>query len=125
MFAAIFNLYFAACSAGSSFFGFPTWYEYLPENTNVPAGTKCTPAIDLSDPAQVASIVLALIEIMLRISALVAVGFIIYGGFRYILSQGNSDSATAARKTIINAVVGLVIAMVATFVVSFVARTLS
>ena len=113
---------FAACSPGGSFLRFPTWYQYLGNET---VAGKCTPKIDLThNPGQVALIGLALLEIMLRVAGIVAVGFVIYGGFQFILSQGQPDRATAARNSIINAIIGLVIAISATGIVMFVATNL-
>src|SRR4051794_3328444 len=110
-----------ACPHGS-FLNFPTWYRYLPSET---VAGKCTPTIDLTQPAQVSSIVLALIEILLRVAGIVAVGFVIYGGYQFILSQGEPDRAASARNTIINAIIGLVIAISATVIVMFVATNLT
>lgn len=107
----------------SSFLGFPTWYKYL--DSEVVAG-KCTPILDLfHNPGQINLILLAVVEIMLRIAGLVAVGFVIYGGYRYILSQGEPEHTNAARDTIINALIGLVITIFATVIVTFVFRNLA
>ena len=70
--------HFAAC-AGGGFLGFPTWYKYLPSTT--PAGGLCSPQITKLDDVWL--ILAAVIEIMLRIAALVQVIFTMYGGFRY------------------------------------------
>ena len=45
------------------------------------------------------------------IAAVVAILFIIIGGFRYVTSQGNSDATRTAREMIIYACVGLVITL--------------
>ena len=65
-----------------------------------------------------------MLEIMLRMSGLVAVVMIFWGAYKFILSQGNPDSAAGARKTVINAVVGLVIIIIASGVVSFIGSRL-
>jgi hypothetical protein len=114
-----------ACNpgAGGNILSFPTWYKYL--GGEVRAG-KCTPVLNLTqNPQNVSKIVLALIEIALRIGGLVAVGFVIYGGFQFILSQGEPDKAASARRTIINALIGLIIAIMATVIVSFIAGSLT
>jgi len=112
----------AACEpgAGSSggFFGFPTWYKHL-EGTRDIAG-KCS--VVFAGPEDIGKILLAVVEILLRIAALVAVGFVIYGGFQYILSQGEPDRARAARGTIINSLIGVVIALIATAVVTYIVK---
>lgn len=85
-------------------------------------GAQCTPVIGgLND---IWLIVAAVIEILLRLSALLAIGFVLYGGIALITSNGDPDKAAKARKTILNAVIGLVIAVVATTVVSYLAGRL-
>lgn len=110
----------AACTPGSggSFLGFPTWYEYFDGET---IAGRCSVKINLTNPHDVGKILLAVSEILLRLGGLIAVGFVIYGGFRFILSQGEPDKATSARHTIINAVVGLIITILAATIVSFIA----
>ena len=115
----------AACpTVGGSFLGFPTWYEYLDSEV---VADRCS--LKLAFPADIPKIALAVVEIMLRIGGLVAVGFVIYGGFRYILSQGdvgpgNVPKSVTARHTIVNALIGLVIASLATFIVQLVAKNI-
>jgi len=118
MISGLFN-YFAACSGGS-FLGFPTWYKYLNSvQVNDQTGSGCIPKITgLND---IWLILAAVIEILLRIAALAAIGFVIYGGIQYIMSQGNPDKTQKARSTIIDALVGLVIAISATALITFVA----
>lgn len=114
-----------ACSPGGNFLNFPTWYKYLDCDR---VADKLTPHLDLSSPektAQLSLVGLALIEILLRIAGIVAIGFVIYGGYQFILSQGEPERAAAARNTIINAIIGLAIAISATGIVVFVASNLA
>lgn len=98
---------------------FPTWYKYLEGQT---VAGRCTPVFNF--PHDISKILLAVTEILLRLGGLVAVGFVIYGGIRYILSQGQPENAANALKTIINAIIGLAIAVSATVVVNLVAGSL-
>ncbi len=50
-----------------------------------------------------------IIDIALYVAAIVAVIFIIIGGYRYIFSAGSEDGAKAGRKTLLNALIGLAI----------------
>lgn len=59
------------------------------------------------------------ISIALFAAGFIAVGFIIYGGFQYILSSGDPSGIKKAKETIVNAVIGLVIAMLAFGIVNF------
>ena len=48
----------------------------------------------------------------------VAVAFIVYGGFRYTTSAGNSDARTKAKDIILYAVIGLIVIIIAFVIVS-------
>jgi hypothetical protein len=115
---------FAAAVAGScahgSFLNFPTWYEYLPGQTD--GSGICTPQIvGLSDVLLIGA---AVLDILLRVAAIAAVVYIIYGGIMYTTSQGEPDKTQKAKMTIINALGGLVIAIMATAIVTFLAGSI-
>jgi len=67
-------------------------------------------------PALIAQIVQA----GLLLVGVIALGFIVYGGFKYILSRGNESEVEAAKSTITYAVVGLLFIGAAYAIVSFV-----
>jgi uncharacterized membrane protein YphA (DoxX/SURF4 family) len=69
--------------------------------------------------------VAAVIEILLRLAAIVAVGYTLYGGFLYMTSQGESGKTAQAKDTIIDALAGLVIAVMAAVVIGFIAGRIS
>jgi len=123
MITQLFTHYAASC-AGGSFLGFPKWYKYLDgqevTSTVGPAGAKvCTPMIGgLTD---IWLIVAAVIEMLLRIGALFAIAIVVYGSIQFITSQGEPSKTQAARSTIINALIGLVITISAATAVSFIA----
>lgn len=50
---------------------------------------------------------------------LLSFGFVLYGGFNWIMSQGDKTKLLSARRTIIYAVGGLLVALLAFFMVSF------
>ena len=109
------KLFAATCH--HSFFGFPRWSKYL-DGDNV-----CDPRLtSLND---IWLIALALIEILLRVAVLVAIAFVLLGGFKFITSRANPDKTNTAKNTVVDALIGLVIAVVATAVVSFIARSFS
>jgi heme O synthase-like polyprenyltransferase len=116
------------CENPPNFFGFPTWYQYLPGKVNETVRingadvTRCE--IANFEISHIPFIALALVDIALRIAALVAVGYIIYGGIQFILAQGESDKTKKARQTIINAVIGLVISMFAASIVRFIGTSI-
>ncbi len=119
----------AACEAGKdtagqvlNFFAFPTWYKYLEGQTITSNGAaECAPKITKIGDAWL--VLAAVIEIMLRVGALIAIAFVIYGGISFITSEGQPDKASKARSTVINAVIGLALSISASAVISFIARS--
>ena len=106
---------FAACDPGS-FFGFPTWYACLPKDAD--GHPKLTQLSDLW------LIAFPLIETAIKAAGYAAVGFVLWGGIRFIKSQGNPGEITAARDTIRDAVIGLVICISSVAIVQFMASRL-
>jgi hypothetical protein len=110
--------------------GLGHWYKYLevgPDRGDDCAIKGPTAAGD-SEALDWAKIVprvsLAVVEAMLRVAGMVAVVFTIYGGFMYILSQGEPDATKKAKGTIVGASIGVVIAIFATFIAGFVGGVL-
>lgn len=114
-------LQFAATCQAKGISIIPPWYKYIPKDEQASAASgKCE--LSFTFPDDIGAILLAVVEILLRIGAIVAIFYIIYGGFIYMTSQGEPDKAKNAQQTITNAVIGLVIALLATGVVSFLGR---
>lgn len=65
-------------------------------------------------------IVTTVIDIFSVVVGIVAVIMIIYGGFKYITSGGDSGNITSAKNTIVYAIIGLVVVALAQFLVQFV-----
>lgn len=118
----------ADCSARPTFFGLKPWYYYLDVKSNTVTG-RCELNIQWNQIFGADSpfllIALVIIDDLLRIAALVAVGFIIWGGVTYVLSQGQPDQTGKAQNTIINALIGLVVALIAAGLVSFLGSRLA
>lgn len=111
------------------FFGLPPWYEYLPYQKDNLTG-RCEVVLKYSDSdkldffANALPIGLAVLDMALILAGIIAVGFVIFGGVKYILSQGEPDNTRAALHTIINALIGGVIAMLGAAIVSFIGHRL-
>jgi len=60
-----------------------------------------------------------ILDLLFALSGVVAVFYIIWGGYQYIISAGG-ETAENAKKTITNAIIGLIIIIAAWAIVSFV-----
>lgn len=69
---------------------------------------------DLGDNIQ------TIVNILLYILGAIAVVMIVIGGIRYATSNGDSSSTKAAKDTILYAVIGLIVAIMAYAIVNFV-----
>jgi TRAP-type C4-dicarboxylate transport system permease small subunit len=70
--------------------------------------------------AQISNIV----SVLLYLAGAIAVLVIIYGGIRYVTSTGDASRIKAAKDTILYAVVGLIVAILANAIVLFVANNI-
>ncbi len=70
------------------------------------------------------SVIAGYLNIFLGIVGLVAVAFLIYGGFRYITSAGNDEAAESGKKIIQNSIIGLVIIILSYVIVTVVVNAL-
>lgn len=65
------------------------------------------------------------LQVVIAIIAVISVLFIAIGGLRYILSQGDPQAISKAKGSIVYALIGLAIAILAQAIVVFVIRGLS
>ena len=101
----------------NSFFNFPHWYQYISDGDPDIFG-KCSPKVVFPDG--IWAIALAVVDMLLYLAGIVAVFMIIASGISYLTSLGNVEKATSARKRLVNTVIGLVIVITASLVVSFI-----
>jgi hypothetical protein len=122
----MFNLIriFSTQTCNRDFLGLQTWYHYLTLNAYPNCDVQNFYLFPTSGPGGHASsvplILLAILDDLLRIAGLVSLGYIIVGAVKFITSQGNSENATSARNTIISALAGLAISIVAVAFVNFI-----
>lgn len=79
-----------------------------------------TPPPGLGGPANFGEIVRIVTNLLLGLAGSIAVIFIIVGGIQYAISAGNDTKIEAAKNTILNSVIGLVITVLAFSIVNFV-----
>lgn len=82
------------------------------------ATTTCASTGDAVDTVN--NVIAKVINIFSFVVGVVAVIMIIIGGIRFVISGGDSNNVTAARNTILYAIVGLVIVALAQIIVRFV-----
>lgn len=110
----------AAPTCPESVVGIPTWYRGLVDSECRVLG----PSKDADGTTMVqfvTKLALNIVQILLTIIAYVAVFFIIKGGIAYITSAGSSDGIAKAKKNIVNAVIGLIIAGLSASIVNLIA----
>ncbi len=103
---------------------FPAWYDGLycsKSHDIVSPGNK-----DLGDDSGarfgtwLTIIGMNIVRLLLYIVGYVSLIFIIWGGFKYMINGDNSSGTVAARKTIQNAVIGLVLSVMSISIVTFI-----
>ena len=76
-------------------------------------------------PGRVTDTIRVVVNILLFLIGSFAVIMIVIAGFRFVTSNGDSNTISSARNTILYAVIGLVVAFLAYALVNFVIRQLS
>lgn len=98
--------------------------EACGSNQDLSGSTGCD-----SDTSQgtsgISNIIKTVINVFSAIVGIVSVIMIIYGGFRYVTSGGDSGHVSSAKNTIIYAIVGLVVVALAQFIVQYVLNQVS
>lgn len=91
---------------------FPAWYNGLECGENN--------APQLNDIDQVWVIVLNVLQWLIVAAGYISIGFVIWGGIKYMKSQGEPGELAAAKNVILEACIGLGIVLAATALVQFV-----
>lgn len=115
------------CSLDVQVLGIPTWYKYLRGDDST---GRCLPVLRVDDVPQgqaseeninsALPIGLAILEIAITLSGIIAFVMVIWGSVKFMLALGEPDKFAAARKTVQNAMIGLVIIIIAARVISFI-----
>ncbi|OGL37908.1 hypothetical protein A3E49_01365 [Candidatus Saccharibacteria bacterium RIFCSPHIGHO2_12_FULL_49_19] len=85
---------------------------------DTPPGAACAGGTDAI--ATLNNLIARFINLLSIVVGIVSVIMIIFGGFRYITSAGRDTSVTSAKNTILYAIIGLVIVVLAQVIVRFV-----
>lgn len=97
---------------------FPAWYKGSNVQDQTSCDLKAPPSSTAGLQTYIWTIVLNVIEFLLQLVAYLAAGFIIFGGYKYLMSAGSADGMSKAKTTITNAVIGLVLSLMAVAIVN-------
>lgn len=111
---------FAACN--DRLLTFPAWYKGLTDGAD--CHIKAPGASKGGVSKFVWTIVLNIVEFMLQLVGYVSVAFVIVGGYKYMISAGSPDGMVKSRKTILNALIGLVISIFSVGIINVIAGAL-
>lgn len=104
----------------------PAFADCNPADQSITSGAACSQPSGASGTLfGDGSIFTKIVNILLFIIGAVAVIMLIVGGIRYTVSGGKADEVTAAKNTILYAIVGIVVAFLAYAVVNWVLTSLS
>ena len=99
----------------------PTLQGSFCNGTNIDISNSACPTLnDPTSEGKVNDTVKLAINLFSAIVGIIAVVMIIVGGIRYITSGGDSGNVTAAKNTILYAVIGLIVVALAQIIVKFV-----
>ena len=94
------------CS-NESFLGLVAWCDNTPEVTNEGELTTL-----------IVQIILNILTDVSVLAAYLVLGFVIYGGYKYMFSYGDASKVAAGKKTLTNAFIGLAIVMLSSVIFS-------
>lgn len=74
----------------------------------------------LNDPNIINTVVQNLFSLLIFLAVIVAFGFVIFEGFRYMTSQGSKEDIEKARTGLVNSIIGLVLIFTSFLVIALV-----
>ncbi len=98
--------------------GFRPWFDGLCEGSGDSATITSPEGTDEAIGAFVWTIILNVLFDVLLVVGYLAVGFVIYGGYLYIMSQGDPGKAAKGKRTLMMAIIGVIIAMGSSVIVN-------
>jgi hypothetical protein len=107
-----------------TFFGLIPWYQYLKDKISPYPGCNIKnfnvlPSGD-NKATDIPLILAAVVDDLLRIAGIVALAFVLVGAIRYIYSQGDPEGTAQAQSTLVNALIGLAVALIGVAFISFI-----
>lgn len=81
--------------------------------------------VNAAERRNAADIITRIINYLLLFAALIAILYIVLGGYKYITSGGNQEMAKSGRESVVNAIIGLAIIILSYVIVAVVNNTLA
>lgn len=106
-----------SCGA-PEFLGFRPWYRDLCTGDNRGTDEVIQPENENETVTFIWTVVLNILYDLFLAVGYLALGFVIYGGFLYIMAQGDPGRAAKGQKTLTSAIIGTILAMAATVIVN-------
>jgi hypothetical protein len=112
------------CSNSDAFLGFPFWYRGLANESTTKCELKSPNDLNSSGKNDgIQNYIMIIASNILSMASMavgyISVAFVVYGGFQYITSAGSADAVKKAKSTITNAIIGIVIAVLAGAIFNF------
>jgi hypothetical protein len=79
----------------------------------------------LNGSSSLSDLIVKGIQLMLMFAGAIAVLFVIIGGYQYLASGGNDETAEKGKKTLLNAVIGIIIIVLAYVIINVIINTVS
>lgn len=113
----------AASCGGASIVAIPAWYDGLcDDDGKIKSPKDFAKGDDRTGIGKFASVVaMNIVTILLYVTGYVSLAFVIWGGFKYMISGDSASGTSAAKTTILNAVIGLILSIMSIAIVRFIA----
>lgn len=98
----------------------PSWYKNLKCTTEERPDGSSYQQPQVTELNDIWKIALNVVEALIGAAAYIAAGFVVWGGFKYMKSQGDPGKLTEAKNAIMQALIGLGITLASTAIVIFV-----
>ena len=108
-----------SCNPNATFLGIPAWYRGLVDSNCEIKKISEKDSGGISLNTFIWTVVLNLADGLFRVAGVIATGFIVWAGFQYMIAQGSSSKVAAAKTTLVNAIIGLIIASLAVALTNF------
>ncbi len=79
----------------------------------------------LNNSQSLSDLIVNVVRLLLTFSGVIAILFVIIGGFQYVTSGGNEETAEKGKKTVINAIIGIILIILSYVIINVIANTVS